>query len=458
MPTTIATRPLDRRDLAARALHRRAVDAVVWGLPAVNYDLMFQAMVRETKGGANQVVYWSRLPDWKNQTLTPNPDSIYVMPFFDTRAGPMVLEIPPADAGSITGSVDDCWQTPLEDVGPAGRDEGRGGKYLITPPGYAAAIPDGWFHLRMSNHQGYALLRSIPKSGGDDDVRRAADYARRIRLYPFAQAAEPPPQTFLDAIDVVFDATIPYDLRFFQSLDRIVQAEPWLARDRVMIDVLESIGIRKGQPFEPDEGERTVLQDAAREAHDWLATQYEATLLSSPFYEGAKWAMPASPEAMRALQTNFADPDAYPVGARGLTYSYAFFCPKHAGKGSYYLMSIADRDGRTLRGDAAYRLHVPANAPVTQYWSATAYDRATHALIRDLPWASRSSDTPGLQTNLDGSVDLWFAPEPPAHVHANWVPTSPRGDFEILFRFYAPKPALFDKSWRLPDVERRAAG
>ena len=129
--------------LADRMLHRRAVEAVVWGMAAVNTDLMYQAMVRETGGGWNQIVYWSRLLDWKNQTLTPNPDAIYIMPFFNTvETGPVVIEIPPADEGSITGTIMDCWQSPLEDVGPAGRDAGKGGKYLVTPPGYADACPD----------------------------------------------------------------------------------------------------------------------------------------------------------------------------------------------------------------------------------------------------------------------------------------------------------------------------
>jgi hypothetical protein len=125
-------------DLAPRTLERRAVEAVIWGTPAVNFDRMYQAMVHDAKAGegSNKIVYWSRLFGWKNQTLTPNPDSIYLMAFFNTKdAGPVVLEIPPADGGSITGSVDDCWQTAIEDVGPAGVDKGKGGKYLILPPG-----------------------------------------------------------------------------------------------------------------------------------------------------------------------------------------------------------------------------------------------------------------------------------------------------------------------------------
>jgi hypothetical protein len=75
-------------DLARRAIERRAVEAVIWGMPAVNFDLMLQAMIASAKGKPNQIVYWSRLPDWKNQTLTPNPDVIYLMPFFNKSRSP----------------------------------------------------------------------------------------------------------------------------------------------------------------------------------------------------------------------------------------------------------------------------------------------------------------------------------------------------------------------------------
>jgi hypothetical protein len=122
--------------LARRTIERRAAEAVNWGMPAVNYDRMVQAMLG-AKGAFNQIVYWSGFSDWKNQTLTPNPDVVYFKPFFDTKdAGPMVIEIPPAgDAGSITGTIMDSWQAALEDVGPAGVDGGKSGKYLILPPG-----------------------------------------------------------------------------------------------------------------------------------------------------------------------------------------------------------------------------------------------------------------------------------------------------------------------------------
>ena len=103
------------------------MEAITWGIGAVNFDLMLQAMARDAKGSVNQILFWSQPSDWKNQFLTPNPDTIYFMPFFTTRdVGPMVLEIPPADGGSITGTIMDSWQIALEDVGPAGVDKGKG--------------------------------------------------------------------------------------------------------------------------------------------------------------------------------------------------------------------------------------------------------------------------------------------------------------------------------------------
>ena len=80
-------------ELTSRAIERRAVEAVIWGAPAVNYDLMYQQFLK-LGGKPNQIVHWSRLLDWRNQTLTPNPDVIYLMAFFNTGDGPVVIEIP----------------------------------------------------------------------------------------------------------------------------------------------------------------------------------------------------------------------------------------------------------------------------------------------------------------------------------------------------------------------------
>jgi hypothetical protein len=282
--------PFTSSQLAERAVYRRAVEAINWGMPAVNFDLMLQAMIGSVRGKPNQIVYWSRLPDWKIQTLTPNPDVIYLKPFFNTRdAGPMVMEIPPADGGSITSTIMDAWQVALEDVGPAGVDRGKGGKYLILPPDYQGIPPHGYIPLPSMTYQGYALLRSILQSGSDADVARAVAYAQKIRFYPLSQAGKPPATTFVDAINVVYNSTIPYDVRFFQSLDRIVQAEPWLSRDKVMIDTLKSIGIEKASlrsgpenPRYPERGRKRGSSMARRALRGGLCKLLRRQPMGSP--------------------------------------------------------------------------------------------------------------------------------------------------------------------------------
>ena len=97
---------------------------------------------------------------------------------------------------------------------------------------------------------------------------------------------------------------------------------------------------------------------------------------------------------------------------------------------------------------------MPPHPPVKQYWSAVLYDFATHALIRNVSHASKSSQSPDLQTNADGSVDVYFGPKAPAGKDSNWIPTDAKGRFEALFRFYGPEKSLFDKTWVLPDIEK----
>jgi hypothetical protein len=155
--------------------------------------------------------------------------------------------------------------------------------------------------------------------------------------------------------------------------------------------------------------------------------------------------------------TFYEGPNAYSVDGRGLADSYAYSTTKRLGTGQYYLMAAKDKGGRALDGATDYRLNVPANAPVKLYWSATVYDRATHALIRDQTTVSRSSHSVGLQKNADGSVDVYFGPTASAGKEPNWVPTSASGKFEVLFRLYGPEKPLFDKTWVLPDIERITA-
>lgn len=444
-------------DLNRRMMERRAVEAVIWGMPAVNTDLMLQEMLTKTQGKVNQVVYWGRPLDWRNQTLTPNPDAIYFMTFLNTKdVGPMVIEVPPGDANaSLTGNIVTIWQSALEDVGLLGLDKGAGGKYVVLPPGYKEAVPSGYVALPADTYSTYALLRSNMKSHGDADVAASIAYGKRVKVYPLSAAANPPETIFTDVKDVSYDSTIRYDASFFENLNRVVQSEPWIERDRAMIDQLRTIGIEKGKPFAPDAPTKVILNRAIGEAKAILEQRYDAA--PPPFYPNSHWTWPTFQEAMDGQSSNYADQDKYPVDARGFLYTYGYISIKRPGTAQFYLISIRDKDGKGFNGGQTYRLRVPPDAPVDQYWSVTAYDRQTHALIKNMSRASRASNASDVQKNADGSVDIFFGPKAPAGKEANWVPTDPKRGFELMFRVYGPKKEFFEKTWVLSDVERVAA-
>jgi hypothetical protein len=439
-------------NIQEQMIYSRAIEAVSWGMPAVNSELLHQSLL-QAKGDYNQLSYWSGLINSKNQTLTPNPDVIYLNPMYDTRKGPVVLDIPAAEPpSSITGSVDDGWQTAIEDVGPAGVDKGKGGKYLILPPGYKDKVPAGYIPLPSSVYTGFVILRSNLTDGSPKDVERAVNYGKKVKIYPYAQAANPPQTVFVDLLQQPFSNSIPYNMHFFETLNDFVQREPWLERDKAMIDPLKTIGIEKGKPFNPDARTKEILSAAVKDAHVWIDQKYQ-TVFNPPFYEGTSWALPAFPEFTKAIMANYEVVDSYPIDARGAAYSIAYFSAKHLGAGQYYLMTVKDSNGKPFEGSKLYKLHLPANVPVKLYWSITLYDRETHALIKGMPYFSRASTTPGIQKNSDGSVDVYFGAKAPEGKQSNWVPTNPERRFEVLARFYGPEKGFFDKTWKMGNIE-----
>ena len=156
------------------------------------------------------------------------------------------------------------------------------------------------------------------------------------------------------------------------------------------------------------------------------------------------------------MQTYFAKPDAYPVDGRAVSYSMAFFSAKHLGDGPVLSDDHRGQGRPALRRRQHLSPDRAAERAVKLYWSATVYDRATHALIRDMAVQPFVADS-GAAKECGRSVDIYFAPKAPQGKESNWVPTNAGGEFEVLFRLYGPEKPLFDKTWKLPDIERITA-
>ena len=173
----------------------------------------------------------------------------------------------------------------MADIGPAGEDQGMGGKYLLLPPDFKGETPPGYFLLRYPTYNGYALYRAIRNGTTDADAAAALALVKKLRVYPLAQATNPPEQRFIDIYGKTFDGIANFDERFFESLNRMVQEEPVLPRDMIVMGMLKSIGIEKGKDFKPDAA--TQSSTKVRGAGSTGALHSIADLLQPPVVAGS---------------------------------------------------------------------------------------------------------------------------------------------------------------------------
>jgi hypothetical protein len=440
-------------NVTERTKYRRAVEAALWDVPIVAADAIRQGFLRDIGAKYNEIAYFSKPADWRFQTTTPNASTYYIYSTYSTKQdGPMVLEVPAAVGAGIYGQVCDMWDVPLEIVGPGGQDKDDGGKYLILPPDFNGDVRTGYFPVRMQTYGGFSLLRTIPNSVSGPDVANATALLKKIRIYPLSKADNPPEQRFVDAAGRLWDGYPRMDESFYAILAKMVNEEPIIARDLAMMNILRSIGIEKGKTFRPDSATTAILDAAAKEAHATINDMQRA--LVSPYWDGTHWTLPDT----TSLKTEFSFQDATMLDydSRAVANFFAWAPPKNAEQSAptIYILAYDDSTGTPLAGGKTYRLRVPANVPAKQYWSVTAYDYETACFIREAPVISLDSYNQKTKKNGDGFVDIYFAPQAPADQKDNWVTTAPGGQWFVIFRLYGPDKPFFDKSWKLPDIEK----
>ena len=432
--------------------YQRGIEAVNWAIPAVSM-LNFREAYFGLGGGFNTVYYLSQPPTPKTETLTANNQTGYATILMTTKDGPVVLDIPPAsDRAMIFGSAVDIWEEPVADVGPAGSDQGRGGKYLFLPPGYEGDVPEGYFTVPMETYNLFVALRLIPLAGAS--FEEAANYAMSINAYPLSQADNPPAGDYIDIFDKHLPTLPLYDLSYYEDILAMLNEEPLLERDKVMGGMLASIGIEKGKPFQPEGEVRQALELAVQHGKDYFDYMFNTPGYAwDTFWPDRQWMGVKLPSSEGFV---FDEGEYLLLDARAALFSFVTFAPRRLGAASAYIVATRDADGAPLSGDTDYKLTVPADVPVRDFWSVIVYDFDTRSFIyNDLDRIGLSSlDAANMEVNADGSVDIYFGRTAPAGLESNWIPTAGK-DFFPMFRLYGPEPAFHDKTFKLNDIERR---
>jgi hypothetical protein len=380
--------------------------------------------------------------------LTYNTESIYATIYTDLKAdGPTVIESPP----NVLGMVDDGWMRFITDIGNAGPDKGKGGKYLLLPPGYDGDVPEGYFVFECPTYRNWIMVRGfVQNTGTGNDAINY--YKENFKVYPLLAG----PRADTKYISISFlagNTTHPRDISYFNLINKIVQYEPSSAFSPYELGLLKAIGIEKGKEFNPDERMKKLLAegvkigDAIAKANAYAHRDKRARIYPDRKYE----------TIFIGGSHKFQDGDAMLLDARTLFHYEAIvitpaMAVKMVGIGSQYLGTYRDADDNFLMGDYNYKMHLPAGIPAKDFWSVTVYHPDTRSLLQN------GQDKPSVSTyddpifNEDGSIDLYFGPEAPAGFEKNWVKTIPGEGWFTYIRLYGPLESYFDQTWKPDDV------
>ena len=317
--------------------------------------------------------------------------------------------------------------------------------------------PNGYFTFESSTYNVFLFFRTVMAKGeGGPDPAPAAALAEQTRVYPlWAEEKDIPPMEFPNASGQRVNMMYPVDNTYWTKLKAFVDYEPVTAIDPELRGVLASIGIVKGQPFEPTEREQELLQRAVETAPKMILALRQ---LGRPdgrnlYYDDRQWERAWAGGTAEWMQESYLD-----VNQRAAFFQYAYssapaMVMRTTGAGSKYPFTARDADGEFLNGSNSYRLHLPPNPPAALFWAVTAYNVTdgtmpeTPQLLPSINGFNEVADEPG---RLDRPV---VRPEKPGDVpESNWIQTVHGRNFLVALRLYGAGVEFFDQTWKPDDV------
>lgn len=452
---------------------QRATQAAIYYMPAVA-QVDFIKATRRAGGDYDTVNFVTKPFGSEKGFLTANDTTAYAWGSISTKNGPMVVEVPAmTDKIDYFGSFISAWHVPMIDVGSKGADQGKGGKYLFLPPNYdgaygTAAELKAKSYIIVPNMDGHDASYSFrPTLLNGASHADAGKHAKGVKVYSLQEAVKGKikPTEYLDATDLSYDCLPYYNMTFIEDIYDVVQNNPVREKDRAIYSMLQSIGIKKGEVFQPTPTQKKAALEGLELAYAYMQNKFttEGETVAPLWVKNGKklseWSF-WNFGSQAQLGFPFEDGEEILIDKRAGSYFYVTFLPSKLGGATFYLTGLRDSDGNMLNGQDTYKLNVPDDVPAKDFWSAIVYNMETKNFNRGVDRVGASTkDLDKMVKNKDGSVDVYFAPnlnQVPKGYEANWVTTksvTKSNDWFFLFRLYRPESKDWFKRWILQDVE-----
>jgi len=435
----------------------RGVDAFLKGMPGASLQALIHGNHDVGAVECHQVMITDKLMDSASLFLTANTSTMYVIPTLNLkRDGATVVEAPMG----MLGAFNDAWFRYMQDIGPAGPDKGKGGKYLVLPPDYEGDIPEGYFAVKSKTYNVWVFMRASIAKGLDAAAKNVKE---NLRIYPLLKKDNPPEMEFISGSAVSFNTIHANNYLFYEHLNEWIQQEHIDMLDPETRGLFASIGIEKGKPFRPDKRMKKILTDAVA-----IANAAARSIVWHPRTDGTMKGIKVYPGTDSAWLMAWVDKNVFFNGKDGKTmnsdarvmfhYPYTAVTPAmavtKAGAGSDYGLAYVDSKKMPFDGSKTYKLNIPANPPAKDFWALTMYDNQTRSMLQtSQAFPTVGSQTEGLKQNEDGSYDIYFAPKPPKGFENNWLETVPGKGWFVGLRLYGPLEPWIEKTWRPGEIE-----
>ena len=452
----------------------RGVDVFLNFIPATSIEGIRLGTIGLGADASNKVLIFDNLMDANPLFLTGNTSTVYATAILDLeKDGVTVVEVPP---NSGPGTLNDAFFRFVVDMGAPGPDRKKGGTYIILPPDYKGDLKptpntfkdnsstkamvggemrDVWI-AQSGSYTNWLILRGFLEDGKPDSASKM--YREGLKIYPLAKAKNPPKMEFINGSGKEFNTVHANNYEFYKELWHIIQKEPISFIDPELRGQAAAIGIRKGQPFQPDARLKKILEDAVAVGNATARSiSFRPRDKSAFLYEGSQWYTGFIGKDYRWLDVD--GMRGRNMDARTLFFYFATvntpaMTLEIPGVGSNYAAATSDKNGDILYGEKNYKLNIPANVPAKDFWSVVVYDPQTRSMLQtDQLYPSKNGKRDKLIVNKDGSIDLYFGPKAPKGKEANWTQTKPGKAWFVLFRLYGPLEAWFDKTWQPGDFE-----